>query len=223
MPVNAVLFSEMTPAPAWEAEFNAWYDDEHIPLRVACPGFVGAQRYRADGRPGYLAVYDMDSPEALQTPEYTAVKTQPTDLTARMLRDVTGFTRYIGVLSGWHIQPGLGEEQMLTAPVLFSVMFSVPPDRSAELDDWYVQEHVPMLMRAPAWLGVRRYRITLADPGPYTHLIIHHLRDTEVLNGPERAAARATEWRARLAKEAWFSGRYDLFHRHGRRFQGSRA
>ena len=60
---NAVLFSEMTPDPSWEHEFNDWYDREHIPLRMNVPGFCGAQRYRADTGHGYAVVYEMDSPE----------------------------------------------------------------------------------------------------------------------------------------------------------------
>jgi hypothetical protein len=38
----AVLFSEMTPGPGFEAEFNTWYHEEHAPLRTACAGFVSA-------------------------------------------------------------------------------------------------------------------------------------------------------------------------------------
>jgi len=220
MPVQAVLFSEMTPAPAWEQTFNAWYDDEHIPLRMTAPGFIGAQRYRAEGRPGYLAVYDMDAEGALATPEYQAIKTNPSDLTARMLRDVTGFTRYIGSLTGWHVQDGVEEGAMLGSDVLYSVMFRVPEDRAEEFDAWYEQDHLPLLLAADGWLGCRRYRISVADPVPFTHLAIHHLRDTGALDSPERAAARATDWRARLAQEPWFKGQYDVFHKHGQRFQG---
>ena len=39
MPHGALLYSEMTPEVSRENEFNEWYDDEHIPLRMAVPGF----------------------------------------------------------------------------------------------------------------------------------------------------------------------------------------
>lgn len=223
MPVGAVLFSEMTPAPEWEGEFNAWYDDEHIPLRMEVPGFIGAQRYKADGRPGYLAVYDMTEESVLASDAYGKVKNHPSDVTARMLRDVTGFTRYIGRLSGWAMQDGVTEAEMLEAPVLYSVMFNVPVDRRAEFDDWYEQDHVPILLKADGWLGCRRYRLSISDPVPYTHLAIHHLAHTDALQSPFRAEARATEWRARLAAEDWFKGQYDVFNRHGDRFLGVAA
>ena len=30
-----------------EDEFNRWYDEEHLPERMAIPGFLGGARYRA--------------------------------------------------------------------------------------------------------------------------------------------------------------------------------
>ena len=31
--------------PAYEAEFNRWYDEEHVPERVAIEGVLGARRW----------------------------------------------------------------------------------------------------------------------------------------------------------------------------------
>jgi hypothetical protein len=54
-----------------EAEFNQWYFEEHVPERLSCPGFISARRFRAiEGAPLYLAIYELEGPEALQTPEY---------------------------------------------------------------------------------------------------------------------------------------------------------
>jgi hypothetical protein len=36
----------MNPPPDDEVGFNAWYDEEHVPNRLALPGFLGAWRYR---------------------------------------------------------------------------------------------------------------------------------------------------------------------------------
>ena len=41
-----------------DAEFNAWYNEEHVPERMSAPGFLNAARYEAlRGGPRYLAVY----------------------------------------------------------------------------------------------------------------------------------------------------------------------
>jgi hypothetical protein len=54
-----------------EDEFNRWYFEEHIAERLACPGFISARRFIAvHGQPRYLALYEIDSPDALTTSEY---------------------------------------------------------------------------------------------------------------------------------------------------------
>lgn len=212
---NAVLFSEMTPPADQETAFNAWYDEEHIPLRMAVPGFLGAQRYSRDGR-NYLAVYDMDSPTVLDTPAYKAVKDRPSELTKRMLGSVSGFTRYIGTSIGTqHRRPPV---EAIAAPFLYSVFFRVPEARWGDFEAWYEQDHVPILLRNPDWLMVRRFRLTDAHPEKYTHLALHYLQDSAALDSEERKQARATPWRAKLATEPWFSGAYFVFGAIGDRF-----
>ena len=91
------------------------------------------------------------------------------------------------------------------------VAFDVPADQTAEVDRWYAEEHMMLLMRVPGWLRARRFRVTSQAAGlPYTSIAIHDLRDMEVMDAPERAAARSTPWRAQLAVERWFedSGRW---------------
>jgi len=57
--------------PEFEHDFNRWYEEEHIPERLAIPGFLRACRYRAvTGGPRYLAVYEVTSPQVFETPEY---------------------------------------------------------------------------------------------------------------------------------------------------------
>jgi len=64
----------MQPPPAFEEEFNAWYDTEHIPERVAVPGFETGIRYVCiDGQPRYLAMYDTENPQVFDTEGYLSV------------------------------------------------------------------------------------------------------------------------------------------------------
>jgi hypothetical protein len=59
-------------APEDEAEFNRWYDSEHMSERVSIPGFLSAQRYRS-GDPGlwkYLALYHTESIATFTSPVY---------------------------------------------------------------------------------------------------------------------------------------------------------
>ena len=43
------LLVTMQPPPAFEEEFNAWYDNEHIPERLGVPGILTARRYVSAG------------------------------------------------------------------------------------------------------------------------------------------------------------------------------
>ncbi len=55
-------------APEHDELFNAWYDEEHVPALVGVEGVHCARRFKAvEGAPPYLALYDMDSPEIMET------------------------------------------------------------------------------------------------------------------------------------------------------------
>jgi EthD domain len=211
--MRGLLFSQMEPPPGWEADFHDWYETEHIPARMAVPGFDSAVRYEAlDGEPRYLACYFLADMGALATPAYARLKREPGERTARMLRNVRGFTRYL--CDETFDSGDTGEE----SSALYTVAFSVPGEQRAEFDGWYEDEHIPLLLRVPGWLRVRRYVVRPGGDGPpWTHLALHELRDAAALDRPERAAARDTPRRAALATRPWFraSGRrlYRPIHR----------
>jgi hypothetical protein len=204
--VKGLLFSQMEPPPGWEEDFHDWYETEHIPARMALPGFAGAVRYEAvEGSPRWLACYFLDDLAVLETPEYRRLKTDPSERTARMLGNVSGFTRY--TCAELSDTGPVGEEP----GVLSVVAFAVPEQDRADFEAWYSEEHVPLLMKADGWLRVRRYHVLPGFDGPpWTHLALHELRNTDALDSPERERARATEWRDRLARRPWFanSGRW---------------
>lgn len=68
------LLVTMQPPPAFEEEFNAWYDSEHIPERLGVPGILTARRYVcAGGHPKYLAMYDLENHAVMTSPAYLSV------------------------------------------------------------------------------------------------------------------------------------------------------
>jgi hypothetical protein len=91
------------PAPHFEEEFNAWYDTEHLPERMSVPGFEAARRYVCiSGCPGYLAVYDMESPAVLDSDAYLAVSF---DKSSPWTKRVTSRAR-VSRLAGAQVYPG---------------------------------------------------------------------------------------------------------------------
>lgn len=79
---------ERTPPSAWlyivriaidpklESDWNQWYDSEHLPDILACPGFLGGARYVSESQAGrsYMTVYTITDPAALDTPEFQKAK-----------------------------------------------------------------------------------------------------------------------------------------------------
>lgn len=97
-PQKGILFVLMEPQPINEEEFNDWYDLEHVPEREAVPGFEVLQRYVCTaGFPRYLALYDLESPDVLQCPEYRAIGYENSSIwTKRVTRSVRGHYRMTG-------------------------------------------------------------------------------------------------------------------------------
>lgn len=74
MQKNGFLLVLMQPPAATEEEFNAWYDDEHVPERLAVPGVVTAIRFSSTGAaPRYLAMYDLTDKAVLDSEAYLQV------------------------------------------------------------------------------------------------------------------------------------------------------
>ncbi|KUY94099.1 hypothetical protein WS50_12045 [Burkholderia territorii] len=107
--------------PAHEADFNAWYDREHMQERVAIPGFTHARRFRAtDGGPRkYLALYVTHTLDVFRGDAYRRAFTQQTAWSLANFERMTGTQRRVGELT---IEAGDGEGTHLA-------LFVLPPER----------------------------------------------------------------------------------------------
>jgi hypothetical protein len=77
---KGMLLTSMDIDPGDEAEFDRWYDREHLIERVAIDGFLEARRYIAhEGSPKYLCLYSTATFEVLDSPAYRAALMNPTD------------------------------------------------------------------------------------------------------------------------------------------------
>ena len=66
MPKN-ILLAFTSPVEGRDAEFNEWYDNQHLPDVCRAPGFVSARRFKlieGESEHKYLAVYEMVSDDA---------------------------------------------------------------------------------------------------------------------------------------------------------------
>src|SRR5437870_6983740 len=77
------LLNAMNVVPEHEAEFNEWYDKEHIPALAAVPGVLCARRFRATGaNRRYVALYHLEGPEVQATAAWKSAA--DSDWTRRM-------------------------------------------------------------------------------------------------------------------------------------------
>jgi hypothetical protein len=102
-----------------EEEFNAWYDEEHLPERLAIPGFRSARRWVA-GRT-YLATYELDSAEVLSSSPYLSRYRNQTPWSRRCLGKCVTFKRW----ACEQVEPGAADPH----PAARGLIFALQPAR----------------------------------------------------------------------------------------------
>jgi hypothetical protein len=130
MPIagKGMLLTSMDIDASDEAEFNRWYDREHLEERVGIEGFLEARRYIADqGSPKYLCLYSTSTIDVLDSPAYRTRLANPTEWSKKtmarfknMIRAVARITISRGqgrgaALGIVRLRPVAGEEDKLRA------------------------------------------------------------------------------------------------------------
>jgi hypothetical protein len=152
------LLLTMTEPPAhMEEEFNAWYDDEHLPERLSIPGFLSARRWVTDCKAGegkYLATYELESPAVLVSPTYLSFFKKPTPWSKRCLDKAVVFKRW----ACEQVSPGNADPHPEAKAVLLA------------LDEKQV----------PVKSGILQARTFLASSGEPRNVAIYELSDSRI-------------------------------------------
>ena len=203
---EGLMFVLSQPRPGEEQEFHSWYDDEHAPARLTVPGIRTAERYAAtdDARPDWLALYETDL-DALATPAYRKLSTDRSEREARVMGRLETLDRRVYELIDDHGAPGNGP-----APVVMARGMTVPRPAMADLDAWYLEEHIPLLSAVAGWGRIRRYR--LVEGAGTAHMAIHEISGMDVFGTEEYRAAITTPWRDRVVASAVASERRVFAH-----------
>jgi hypothetical protein len=194
-----LLFVYSSPGSVDLAEFTDWYDNEHVPNRLATPGFGTVARFHAtDGaKPEWLATYDLE-PGTLETPAYKALWEDSSAREKRIMSSMTLDRRVYSLLSdSWAdgVTAAAG-----APPVVLAVSMSVPPEVEPDLEAYYEQEHYPLLLAVPGWRRARRFVLT-AGTGP-KYLSLHEVDSEAAFDEPGYQAAISTPWRNRIVEAA---------------------
>lgn len=82
-----------------EADFNRWYDREHMAERIGIPGFTLARRFRStDGDRPYLALYQTTSLDTFYSDAYRQVFSNQTDWSYRTFARMVNTVRRVGAI-----------------------------------------------------------------------------------------------------------------------------
>lgn len=87
----------------------------------------------------------------------------------------------------------------------FLVINGMTPHPSSEkmFNDWYTEEHIPMLSRVPSWLSSHRYILQTqsADSKAPRYLALHRWGDIAAFEQQEFKAATNTPWRTKVIEQ----------------------
>jgi hypothetical protein len=189
---KGILIAAMNFSDVAEDEFHDWYDTEHIPERLAVPGFLNAERWIGVNNPkDSVALYDLDNVSVLQSAPYRAVGgANGSPWTKR----VTGRTRSIIRLEGEQVLPGDALAPAGAAALLL-ISMNVAPEHENEFNEWYNVEHLPALAGVPGVLAARRYRGTGAVQ---RYAAIYHFANPDVPNSAAWKTAANTPWTEKM-------------------------
>jgi len=85
---KAIMVVMMEVDPEHDAEFNRWYNEEHLPERLEIPGYVSARRFKleeGDGVLKYLCIWELEEDGSPQkSAEYRAQQLRESELRDRV-------------------------------------------------------------------------------------------------------------------------------------------
>ena len=232
MPAGLLYVPAETGPNVTDEEFNDWYDDEHVPLRIAIPTihatsrWIAADNERQDWmsrsgedkqiRPRFLAMYDLESCEVLQQPPYNTLASTASEREKGIFRRVQLLDRRTyDLLEEDVVPPATGYDEASPGPYRITMQIEVKPELEEDLNRWYREEHIPLLAKVPGWRRSRRYVLREVGPAkgydaqkmvergrPPKYLAVHDWESPASFQTPEFKHATTTPWRMRLYESA---------------------
>ena len=168
--------------PQYEAEFNRWYDEEHIKHLLEIPGFLAGGRYVAlKGGPKYLAMYELEDHNVLRTSAFLdAVRYKPSPWRAKASGGHVGRNYILNAYR--QIFPARTNPVELTMAMpryLQMGRMDIPAHMEEEFNAWYNTVYIPGYLTVPGVLGARRFTVIDGQPKYLTVYDFEHPRVSE--------------------------------------------
>ena len=182
-----------------EAEFNRWYDEEHIKRLLQVPGFLSAGRYVAlRGGPKYLAMYELEDHNVLRSAAFLdELRYRPSPLRQKSSGGHVGRNYIInGYRQIFPARTNPIENTMGPAPYLQMGRIDIPGAMEEEFNDWYNTCYIPGYLQVPGVIRARRYLAVEAQP---KYLTVYEFENPGVPDTPEWDRARnGNPWNRRV-------------------------
>ncbi len=150
LPSAAMLLS-FDIAEEAQREHDDWHSHEHLPERLAIPGFLRGSRWRAlAGAPAYFVIYEVAELGVLTSPAYMERLNHPSPWTTKMMPSYRGMRRGLCEIAA-RAGHGLGGFGLL-------LRFDVPAPGQAPVGDWLVGEVLPALAAQTGVASVALFR-----------------------------------------------------------------
>jgi len=144
---NAVVAIWNDILPAVRADFIEWHNREHIPERVAIPGFCRGRRYAAlYGAPEYFTLYEADDEKVLTGSDYLVRLNSPTPWTQKVTQAFRNTSRGVCRVG---FSSGCGE-----GGYTLTLRFDAVPGRESELERHLIASALPRLCDLAGIVGI---------------------------------------------------------------------
>jgi hypothetical protein len=170
-------------APEAEAEFNEWYNSEHLPQLLGVPGFLAGRRYQAvEGAPRYITIYDLGDADVYRSAAFLKIRESSTPWTKKMIPQLRDLRRAAFRRIFSH-----GDRPAKDAEFVLTVRLNTPADHERDFNAWYNEDHIPALASVKGVYCARRYEAIEGDP---KYLAVYEMNDPAVAKTPAWEVAR---------------------------------
>ena len=151
---KAAMLLSFDIAPEAISEHDEWHTHEHLPERLAIPGFLRGTRWVAlHDAPRYLVLYEVKDLDTLASDAYLARLNHPTPWTAKMMPYYRGMTRGLCSVVG---SSGFG-----MGPIGLLCRFKPREAAEARLANWLREAVLPQLPKRAGLGSVHLLKATL--------------------------------------------------------------
>lgn len=147
-----------------EADFNKWYNEEHLAELLSVPGVLNAARYEAvKSGPKHLACYELENAGVVETP---AFKDRPrTEWGQRVSPSLIGnpvISNVYEMIRPAALSADAANSDM--APALQIGRMAVPADQEDQWNTWYNNVYTANYEKVPGCIRARRFRAVRGEP-----------------------------------------------------------